>query len=70
LFLPIIAYALFNKSRDKGKIVSVGYGEGRGETEGGGEMTQTLNALMNKIKIEKKNKVLVFNSFSFLFTKT
>jgi hypothetical protein len=36
LFLPIIAYTLFNKIRDKGKIVSAGYQEGGGEREGAG----------------------------------
>jgi hypothetical protein len=50
LFLPIIAYTLFNKIRDKGKIVSAGHGgRGRGRGEGG-EMTQTLFAHMNKKK--------------------
>jgi hypothetical protein len=34
LFLPIIAYTLFNKIRDKGKIVSAGYRGGGGKREG------------------------------------
>jgi hypothetical protein len=52
---------LFNKIRDKGKIISAWYrGVGKGnfgcgvvrEEEGeGGEMTQTLHAHMNKIKL-------------------
>jgi hypothetical protein len=33
LFLPIIAYTLFNKIRDKDKIVSAGYQGGVGERE-------------------------------------
>jgi hypothetical protein len=51
LFLPIIVYTLSStKLRDKGKIVSAGYQGGGGE-RGGGEMTQTLYALMNKKKM-------------------
>jgi hypothetical protein len=38
-------YSLFNKIRDKGKIVSAWKQEGEGE---GGEMTQTFDADMNK----------------------
>jgi hypothetical protein len=34
LFLPIIAYTLFNKISDKGKIVSAGYQWGGGKREG------------------------------------
>jgi hypothetical protein len=34
LFLPIIACTLFNKIRNKGKIVSARYGGGGGEREG------------------------------------
>jgi hypothetical protein len=34
LFLPKIAYALFNKIRNKGKIVSAGYRGGGREREG------------------------------------
>jgi hypothetical protein len=63
LFLPIIAYTLFNKIRDKGKIVHC---QGGWEGEGGGwvggkgggggswgEMTQALYAHMNNKKINK-----------------
>jgi hypothetical protein len=46
-------YALFNKIRDKGKIVSTGWRGVRGQGKGG-EMTQTLYAHMNKIKIKNK----------------
>jgi hypothetical protein len=49
LALPIIAYTLFNKIRDKGKIVSARvWGQG-------GEMTQILYAHINK---RKKIKVI------------
>jgi hypothetical protein len=34
LFLPIIAYTLYNKIRNKGKIVSAVYWGGGGEKEG------------------------------------
>jgi hypothetical protein len=34
LFLPTIAYTLFNKIRDKGQIVSAGYRGGVGKREG------------------------------------
>jgi hypothetical protein len=53
-------YSLFNKIRDKGKIISAWYRGGKGgrgsRGKGGsggkwGEMTQTLYAHMNKIKI-------------------
>jgi hypothetical protein len=46
-------YSLFNKIRDKGKIVSAGYGGDGREREGvgaGGEMTQALYAHMNNKK--------------------
>jgi hypothetical protein len=53
----LLLYSLFNKIRDKGKIVSAGYrgvggrGEvGRGKGKGV-EMTQTLYAHMNKKKV-------------------
>jgi hypothetical protein len=36
LVLPIIAYTLFNKSRDKGKIVSAWKRGSKGEDGGGG----------------------------------
>jgi hypothetical protein len=63
-------YFLFNKVRDKGKIVSAGYRGGGGEREGavwvvrrgwgqGGEMTQALYAYMNSKKIKIKKKKLM-----------
>jgi hypothetical protein len=53
-------YSLYNKIRDKGKIVSAGYrgvggvrgGKGEGRSKGG-EMTQILYAHVNIIKKEK-----------------
>jgi hypothetical protein len=64
LVLPVIAYTLFNKSRDKGKIVCAWWrggrererrcrGKGRGR-EKGGEMTQRLYAHMNKRNLKKQ----------------
>jgi hypothetical protein len=76
LFFPIIAYTLYNKIRDKGKIVSAGYWGGGGEREGvewvvggwgqGGEMTQALYAHMNNkiiIKKWKKNKKEILHNY-------
>jgi hypothetical protein len=71
LFLPIIAYTLSSTKLERRAkqfllgIEGVG-GRGRGK---GGEMTQTLYAHMNKIKIKKKKELLsVFRVFiSFIY---